>query len=43
MMADIEERSGGYRIYFRYQGKSHILTRGKVSEAGSNFDKFGGF
>jgi len=41
-MAGIEERSGSYRIHFRYQGKPHILTLGKVSEAGSKSDKFGG-
>jgi hypothetical protein len=44
-MAGIEERSGSYRVHFRYQGKPHILTLGKVSEdeAGSRSDKFGGF
>jgi hypothetical protein len=31
-MAGIEERSGSYRIHFRYHGKSHILTLGNVSE-----------
>ena len=41
MMADIEVRSG-YRIHCRYQGKPHILTGGKVSEAGPKSDKFGG-
>ncbi len=43
-MSGIEERSGSYRIHFRYQGEPHIFTRGKVSEdeAGSESDKLGG-
>ena len=43
-MAGIEERSGSYRIHFRYHGKPHISTLGKVSEhkAKSKSAKFGG-
>jgi len=41
-MAGIEERSGSFRVHFRYPGKPHILTPGKVSEAGSKSGKFGG-
>jgi hypothetical protein len=29
-MSGIQFRHGGYRVYFRYQGKQHIFTRGKV-------------
>ena len=41
---EFEERGGSYRIHFRYHGKPHILTLGKVSEdeARSKSDQFGG-
>ncbi len=31
-MAGLQERSGGYRINFRYHGKHHFVTLGKISE-----------
>ena len=31
-MAGLQERSGSYRISFRYHGKHHFVTIGKVSE-----------
>ena len=31
-MAGLQERSGSYRINFRYHGKHHFVTIGKVSE-----------
>jgi len=31
-MAGLQERSGSYRINFRYHGKHHFVTVGKVSE-----------
>jgi hypothetical protein len=37
-MTVIEERSGSYHIHFRYQGKPHILTLGKVSEDKATFN-----
>ncbi len=37
-MAGTKERSSSYRIHLRHQGKPHILTHGKVSEAGSKSD-----
>ena len=33
MMAGLQERSGSYRILFRYHGKQHTLTLGKVTQA----------
>lgn len=30
-MAGLEERSGRYRIFFRYHGKQRTLPLGKVS------------
>jgi hypothetical protein len=31
-MAGLQERGGSYRLNFRYHGKQHTLTLGKVSE-----------
>src|SRR5208282_1221408 len=31
-MAGLQDRSGSYRINFRYHGKHHFVTLGKVSE-----------
>src|SRR4051794_38455509 len=31
-MAGPQERSGSYRLIFRYHGKQHTLTLGKVSD-----------
>ena len=31
-MAAIQERNGSYRVIFRYRGKQHYLTIGRVSE-----------
>lgn len=31
-MSGIQFRHGGYRVYFRYQGKQHIFTLGEVSK-----------
>ncbi|MGC8642417.1 MAG: hypothetical protein ACP5XB_21355 [Isosphaeraceae bacterium] len=31
-MAAIQQRNGSYRIIFRYRGKHHFLTIGRVSE-----------
>jgi hypothetical protein len=31
-MAGLEERSGSYRVHFRYHGKQRTLTLGKVSK-----------
>jgi hypothetical protein len=30
-MAGLEQRSGRYRVFFRYHGKQHTLPLGKVS------------
>ena len=31
-MAGLQEGNGSYRINFRYRGKHHFVTIGKVSE-----------